>query len=48
LKGLKLKDTNSLGFNDEWPTEGPYMEVLDWHGLTGLKIAEKVVKWLKY
>jgi len=42
-KGKQLK----IGFNDEWPTEGPYMEVLDWHGLTGPKIAEKVVKWLK-
>lgn len=42
-KGKQLK----IGFNDEWPTEGPYMEVLDWHGLTGQKIAEKVINWLK-
>ena len=42
-KGIQLK----IGFNDEWPTEGPYLEVLDWHGLTGPKIAGKIEKWVK-
>ena len=41
-KGKQLK----IGFNDEWPTEGPYMEVLDWHGMTGPKIAERIRQWL--
>ena len=42
-KGKQLK----IGFNDEWPIIGPYMEVLDWHGLTGAKIAENIKQWLK-
>lgn len=36
-----------IGFNDEWPTDGPYLEVLEWHGLTGPKIAERIEKWIK-
>jgi transketolase len=42
-KGIQLK----IGFNDEWPTDGPYLEVLGWHGLTGPKIAENIEKWVK-
>lgn len=36
-----------IGFYDNFPTHGPYMEVLDYHGLTGPKIAEKVKSFLK-
>ncbi|MHB8278131.1 MAG: transketolase family protein [Candidatus Humimicrobiaceae bacterium] len=31
-----------IGFNDVLPDHGPYMELLEYHGLTGNKIAEKV------
>lgn len=31
-----------IGLNDEFPTDGPYNEVLDYHGLTGPKIAKRV------
>lgn len=36
-----------LGLNDAFPAHGPYMELLDYHNLTGAKIAEKVINFLK-
>ena len=34
-----------IGFSDRFPTDGPYMEVLDYHGLTGKKIAKTIKEW---
>ena len=31
-----------IGLNDAFPTDGPYNEVLDYHGLTGHKIAKRI------
>ncbi len=36
-----------LGLNDVIPAHGPYMELLEYHGLTGHKIAEKIINLIK-
>ena len=45
-----VKDGDSkqlaIGFNDAYPTDGPYMEVLNYHKLTGPRIAEKIKEWI--
>ncbi|MHB1347699.1 MAG: transketolase family protein [Candidatus Humimicrobiaceae bacterium] len=35
-----------IGFDDQYNIEGPYEELLDYYGLTGEKIAEKIKKFL--
>jgi transketolase len=37
-----------FGFNDEWPVDGPvWSEVMDYHGLSAIKIADKLKNILK-
>jgi transketolase len=36
-----------LGLMDTFPSNGPYMELLDYHDLTGIKIAKKIELLLK-
>jgi len=37
-----------FGFNDQWPTNGPvWSEVMDYHGLSAIKISDKLKKILK-
>jgi len=36
-----------IGFSDKFSVEGPYEELLDYYGLTGQKIAEKVKNFLE-
>jgi len=36
-----------IGINDIMPDHGPYFELIDYYGLTGNKIAEKVKKFFK-
>ena len=46
VKRCKAKQLK-IGFNDKFNVEGPYEELLDYYGLTGSKIAEKVKSFLK-
>ena len=36
-----------IGLNDEFPTDGPYHELLDYLGLTGPRIAERVCAFME-
>lgn len=36
-----------IGLNDEFPGDGPYYELLEYHGLSGPKIAERVFAFLE-
>jgi transketolase len=35
-----------IGLDDRFPTSGPYQEVLEYHGLTGPRIAKRVLEFL--